>query len=86
MRQQLPRAIGLQQRRAAGWPQEGEGLIYSHPGHADTWFVSGWENLPAQSALHLLLLITTKDATGPKSCQNAQEYPQKYWFPRWLQG
>lgn len=78
--QQLPRAIGVQQRRATGWLREELGLMYSfpaHPGHADTWFVTGWENLPTQSALHLLLLITRKDAMGPKICQNIQECPRK---------
>lgn len=78
MSQQLSRAISLQRRRATGWPQEELGLIYScpaHPEHADTWFVTGQENLPTQSAL-----ITTKDATGPKSCQDTQEC----WFLRCL--
>lgn len=71
MSQQLPRAIGLQQRKAAEWPKEELGFIYScpaHPGDADTWFVTGWENLPTQSALHLLLLNPKKEAMRPKSC------------------
>lgn len=86
-----PRAMGLQQRRAARWSHKGLGVIYhpqslTHPGRAGIWFAAGWEICPQTGRSSAAPYHHKTKRQVLRTGQNTQQCPQKCQLLRWLQG
>lgn len=78
--------MGLQSRRAAGWPRKRLCLIYHpqspvHPGHANIGFAAGWEKnlLPNLS----FAVVQIPSGANPQWCTH-RPYPCHHKAKRWV--